>query len=505
MNKRSVVTLLAIAMLLASSACFASGRGGSNPAKVRPAAVAGSFYPADAAQLTKMLDAALAEVPAATGERVVALIAPHAGYEYSARVAAYSYARIAGANFKRVVVIGPSHIEAFGYSSVYDGQAYTTPLGQVAVDREFAKKLAKADPSIRLSGMGHDFTAGARGEHSVEVQLPFLQKMLGQFVVVPVVMGDQSYEASRALGVALAELLKNDKETLIVASSDLSHYHDYATATAMDGHLLKAATDGDYFSISRNNEVRVWEACGAAPIVAAMIASERLGAAHPRLLKYANSGDVTGDKTRVVGYGALVMTRSGDNAAAEKYELSEAEKTELLRIARASVETAVREHRAPKPQAPASSRLLEERGVFVTLKSHGNLRGCIGYTSARSPLYQAVSETAVYAALRDTRFAPVRPEELGDLTYEISVLSPFRRVLDPRTVKVGEHGLLIRRGERSGVLLPQVPVEQHWDRVTFLDEASMKAGLPAKTWEDPQADIFSFTALVFGEEKKAAH
>jgi len=191
------------------------------PQKVRPAAVAGSFYPADANELGKMLDEFLGRAAPPPLADAVALVAPHAGYVYSGPVAAYSYALLKGRKVDRVVVIAPSHYEAFGYSAVYDGAAYTTPLGQVAVDRAFAARLAGMSPLIKLSGSGHTPSAD-RPEHALEVQLPFLQRVLGQFQLVPVVMGDQSYEMCRALGLALAKLVPG-ANTLIVASSDLSH------------------------------------------------------------------------------------------------------------------------------------------------------------------------------------------------------------------------------------------------------------------------------------------
>jgi hypothetical protein len=472
-------------------------------AKERPAGVAGMFYPADAGELTRAVDGALsrAEVSKATGS-LVAIVAPHAGYEYSGAVAAHSYALLKGRKFKRVVIIGPSHFEWIGYSSVYDGDAYTTPLGKVAVDREFARKLAGSAPSIRLSASGHELRQ--QPEHSVEVQLPFLQRVLGDFQVVPVVMGADSYLAGRELGLALAKLLQGSNDTLLVASSDLSHYHPYDEAVRLDRSLLNAIEQGDFLTVSHNTETRVWEACGAAPIVAVMIAAERLGAPAPRLLKYANSGDVTSDRSRVVGYAALVFFRTTGASAERKFSVAAAERAELLRIARQSVETAVRERKAYQPPAPSSANLAQARGVFVTLTKNGELRGCIGYTSPRFPLYLAVRDVAAYAALEDPRFAPVRPDELSKLQYEISVLSPFRHVLKTETVRVGEHGLLIKQGDREGVLLPQVPVELRWDRRTFLEEVSRKAGLPHDAWQSPATDLFTFTALVFSDHGAGA-
>lgn len=475
--------------------------------KIRGAAVAGSFYPADAAALTAMMDSMLAKatVPALDGP-IVAVVSPHAGYPYSGPVAAYTYAALKGHKWDRVVVIAPSHYEAFGFSSVYDGDGYETPLGTVMVDKEFATRLTKMSSSIRFSERGHTPTANG-GEHAVEVELPWLQHVLGSFTLVPIVMGDQSYDASRDLGMALAKLIGKDggksapgESTLIVASSDLSHYHTYNEAETIDHKTLKALESWDYYNMSRNFEQRVWEACGGAPIVAAMIAAERMGANEAKVLRYANSGDVTGDKTRVVGYGAAVFVKAAKaHAEEQKFSLTEEEKTKLLTLARNSVEHAVREQRRYEPDAVTEEALNRESGAFVTITENGALRGCIGYTDPVEPLYQTVRDTATLAAFRDPRFTPVTLEELPKLAYEISVLSPLRRVQDVHQIHIGEHGLLMRNADREGLLLPQVATEQHWDATKFLEQTCVKAGMEPQCWKEEDTDIFSFTALVFGE------
>jgi AmmeMemoRadiSam system protein A len=318
-------------------------------------------------------------------------------------------------------------------------------------------------------------------------------------------MGDQSYESSRALGVALAKLIQNDKKdgggTLIVASSDLSHYHPYDEAVKIDRKTIHALEAWDYYSMSRNFQTRVWEACGGAPIVAAMIAAERMGANQAQVLKYANSGDVVGDRSRVVGYSAAVFVKAQGAKAAEPFSLSEQEKSELLALARQSVEHAVEKNEAYQPQASVSEALSRELGAFVTLREAGALRGCIGYTSATKPLYLTVRDTATLAALRDPRFRPVSAAELPQLDYEISVLSPLRRVVDVKQIVVGQHGLLMKNGTHEGLLLPQVPVEEKWDRQTFLEHTCAKAGMRTDCWKDENTDIFMFTAVVFGERK----
>jgi AmmeMemoRadiSam system protein B/AmmeMemoRadiSam system protein A len=473
--------------------------------KVRPPAVAGSFYPADPKELSAMIDGLLAQVsgPPVT-DPIIAAVAPHAGYPYSGPVAAYTYAALKGRKYSRVVIIAPSHFESFDFTSVYDGDAYATPLGNVQVDKAFAHELVKMSSSMQLSSRGHDATP-AGGEHAIEVELPWLQKVLGSFEIVPIVIGDQSYNTSRALGAALAKLIKSEGkegETLVLASSDLSHYHPYKDAEEIDHKTLNALKAWDYFSMSRNFETRVWEACGGAPIVAAMVYAERMGANQARVLKYENSGDVTGDKSRVVGYSADVFVKApGAKAAEIPFSLSDQDKSELLALARKSVEHVVQSGNAYEPPATTTTTLNQERGAFVTLTKAGALRGCIGYTSAAKPLYMTVRDTATLAAMRDPRFEPVSSAELPYLEYEISVLSPLRRVTDIQQITIGEHGLLMKNGDSEGLLLPQVPVEQKWDRQTFLEQTCNKARMSPVCWKDDDTDIFSFTAVVFHEPK----
>jgi len=482
---------------------------GAGQQKVRLAAVAGAFYPSDPKELSAMIDGMLAQAspPPADGP-IVAAVAPHAGYPYSGPVAAWTFAALKGHKYSRVVVIAPSHYVGFDFTSVYDGDAYATPLGTIPVDKEFARQLTKIGSTIRLSEQGHTPTS-AGGEHAIEVQLPWLQKVLGNFELVPIVMGDQSYESSRALGVALAKMIQDERkspnapgDTLILASSDLSHYHPYDQAETIDHKTLHALAAWDYFSMSRNFQTRTWEACGGAPIVAAMIYAERMGANQAEVLKYANSGDTSGDRSRVVGYSADLFVK-GPRAAAEEtpFSLTDQEKSELLALARKSAEFAVHTNKTYDPPASESETLNREYGAFVTLTEAGMLRGCIGYTAPIKPLNITVRDTAAYAALRDPRFRPVSASELSQLEYEISVLSPMRRVTDIEQIKVGRDGLLMKNGDDEGLLLPQVPVEQKWDRQTFLEQTCAKAGMRRDCWKDENTDIFKFTAVVFGEHK----
>jgi MEMO1 family protein len=475
---------------------------GGEAGKIRQPGVSGGFYPAGAKALAEMIDGMLAHAAVAPVEgSIVAAVAPHAAYVYSGAVAACTFAALQGRAYKRVVVIAPSHYAAFGFSSVYDGDGYATPLGLVAVDKEFAQRLATLNPGIRLGDIGH--APAQQGiEHAIEVQLPWLQRTLGkEFTLVPIVMGDHGYESSRALGTALATLAQSEKnhgQTLVLASSDLSHYHTGREARSLDGKILHAMESWDYFTMARNIDARLWEACGGAPIVAAMIYAERLGANHAQVLRYAHSGDVSGDSDHVVGYSADVFVKSGQTGdAAAPFVLSAQEKRLLLDVARRSVESMV-EHRQPyEPPAAEDETLQREAGAFVTLTKHGILRGCVGYTYAVKPLLMTVRDTATLAALRDPRFFPVTAEELPDLSYEISVLSPLRHITESAQIEVGRDGLLVKHHEKEGLLLPQVAADKHWDRTRFLQETCHKAGLPADGWKDEETDVFRFTAEVF--------
>ena len=473
-----------------------------NKTRVREAMVAGSFYPADPAELKSAVDQYLANTAShSISGQVMAIISPHAGYVYSAHVAAEGYALLRGKDIKRVIVIAPTHVEAFRGVSVYDGDAYVTPLGRIPVDKEFASQLSQKNSLLMLSSKGHETKRMGRGEHALEVQLPFLQRTLAQFNLVPIIMGDQEYETCRVLGLALADLIKDDK-TLIVASSDLSHFHSYGEAKQLDSKVINSVLEWDYFNLHRNLQSGICEACGGGPIITAMIACETMGANEAKLLKYANSGDIPeGDKSRVVGYTSIALIKSNDktNKKEESFSLSKKEQQQLMEIAKEAVELRMKVGDVLKLDKTYEANLLQDRAAFVTLKINHQLRGCIGYTSPISPLIETVRNAAIQAATQDPRFRAVSTDELKSLSYEISVLSPFRKILDLNKIEVGVHGLLVKKGSYTGLLLPQVPVEQGWDRQTFIEQTCRKAGLPLDAWKDTETDIFGFTAFVFGE------
>lgn len=486
----------------------------SDRKKIRPPRVAGQFYPENPVELTKMIAGYFSQVdkPDIEGQ-TLALIAPHAGYMYSGRVAAHAYKLLESQSFDTVVVISPSHTVFFRGVAVFDGGLYRTPLGDIPVDIDFAGRLTGIDPQLALSDAGHN-GRGGRYEHALEVQLPFLQVVLGNFMLVPIVMGDQEYNTCRVLGEALGQFARPGK-TLIVASSDLSHFHPTAEAQRMDRRAAKAIEEFSPGKLLKLLESGEAEACGGGPIAAAMIAAEKMGGETVTILSTANSGDVeSGSRDQVVGYlsaviHAVTAPMSNDKVyqletpsakthtdPAAPLDYTEEEKLFLKRVARKSIENAVKGSRFPD-LSPPTARLSMKRGAFVTLKIDDHLRGCIGYIQPIKPLADAIREMARAAAVDDDRFNPLDPGEMEQLEIEITVLSSLIKVNNELDVLVGRDGLFVRLGYQSGVLLPQVAIEEKWDRETFLAQTCLKANLPPDAWREPEAEIFRFSAIIF--------
>ena len=484
----------------------------SSAGKIRHPVVAGQFYTADPALLREEVEKYIDDAEVFPEFEPVAIIAPHAGYVFSGWIAGYSFRQIRGKHYDVVVVISPCHIEYFGFSAVMTEGSYQTPLGRIPVEKNLAEELCAQSELIVDSRKGHFSSRGGRREHALEVELPFLQVALGDFKLIPIVMGDQSWENCEALGVALGKVLTG-KKALIVASTDLSHFHHYREANRLDSALIEALELYQPEETCRQLILRKLEACGGGPVVAAMIAGKMLGAEGLKALKYANSGDVpVGSKDSVVGYLAAVIYKKAEEGAKkmkseessvknqDEESLTIEEKRQLMEIARISVECAVRGEPIPE-FIPVSETLKQERGAFVTLTIDGRLRGCIGYIVPIKPLYLTVEEVAQSAALRDPRFPPVSVEELPQLEYEISALSPVRIIQDVDEIEIGKHGLIISRGYNQGLLLPQVATGYDWNVRQFLEHTCRKAGLPIDAWKKEGTEISVFSAEVFGEEE----
>ncbi|MCD6352012.1 MAG: AmmeMemoRadiSam system protein B [Armatimonadetes bacterium] len=515
---------------------------------VRAPAVAGMFYPADAGRLREQIqhDLDAASPPKVPG-RVLAVIAPHAGYEFSGAVAAHAYRVVRGRHYDTVVLLGPSHHVYCPGAALPETETWRTPLGKVKVDHDVAEALLKAAPDT----FRRDDGPHAR-EHSLEMQLIFLQVALKGFRIVPLMTTDFSPENCDKIADALAKVLKG-RNALMAVSTDLAPYPPSDLCSRVDHKTLDHVVHFDYDAIYR------WEReathnpdwpqvectmCGLGPVVAALKASRALGADRVVLLKYSNSGlvnSLTADRS--VGYGALAVCASKLSPAPEEQaseaagggeaatssprtpasdkqtktegkgegkmqsaapgtpdNLTDEQKKRLLKLARQAIEKWVVE--ALKIPAPTDDPAFREpRAVFVTLKKHGRLRGCIGTLEPVAPLGEAVVESAISAATRDPRFMRVGPDEVDDLEIEVSVLSPLRPVKSPDEIVLGKHGIVVRQGLRSGVFLPEVAPEQGWDLETTLTIlCTEKAGLPGDAWKHG-AELLVFTTQSFDEKE----
>lgn len=470
-----------------------------NSRQVREPAVAGSFYPGNEKELSLLVDEYLSNVnsPEIKGS-IKAIIVPHAGYEYSGQIAAYGFKTLVGKPIKRVALIGNSHQEYFDGISVWNAGNFKTPLGKIAIDEDFADKLINSNPKIIFKESAH------LKEHSLEVQLPFLQRVLSvsssrDWKIVPIILGNQG--GIDILIDALRNLINDN--TLLIASSDLSHYPNYKDAQYSDNKVIQAILSGKRENLQKTISDLEKQgipdlqtcACGQGAIEVVMGLT---GGSDVKSLKSANSGDLSrperADRNRVVGYASIAFI---DNDS----KLNEAEQKILLNLAKQTVENYVRTNKIIEIKK-TNVNLNKHQGAFVTLKKHGDLRGCIGEFKADEPLYRVVINMAIAAATQDPRFNPVLEDELDDLEYEISVLSPLRKVDSWKEIEIGKHGVEIKQGMRRGVFLPQVATENNWDLNTFMNVlCTQKAGLPADCWKDPKTEIYVFTAQVFPIDK----
>jgi len=461
--------------------------------------VAGGFYPADPKELSQFIDQLKESTgPVPTHRKVLIAIAPHAGYPYSGPVAAYTYKAIARNKYKTIVIIGPSHFFPFEGISIWPRGGFKTPLGIVPVDADFAGALLKENSEFQF--LPNVFER----EHSIEVEIPFLQKTFDDLHIVPILMGDPDPRVCRDLAVALDKLIGQRDDVLVLISSDMSHYYTYDIANSMDALTLQAIKEIDPKKFFEGNISRKMEMCGFVPVTTALILARLRGIKNVEILKHANSGDTTGDKNRVVGYSSVIFYSEllgqvqSPNQVIEA--LSSSEKKELLAIARNSIETFVKTGKPPVITTK-DARLNEIQGAFVTITKQGALRGCIGSIIGEEPLYKTVRDMAVAAASQDPRFTPLTAAELKGIHLEISVLSKPRRIKDASEIQLGRDGVIVSAGDHQGVFLPQVADETGWSKEEFLSQlCSQKAGLPPDAWKDPNTALYVFTADVFAEK-----
>ncbi len=450
---------------------------------IRKPAVAGAFYPLSMEKLSQTIDNYLFEAEKdeeLENKQIKALIEPHAGYVYSGGVAAHGYNLIKDKNIKTVILLAPSHSVYFNSASIGNYTHYITPLGLVKIS-QLADKLKLESELINTVDEAHI------KEHSLEVQIPFLQKTLNDFEIVPIITGDLNQNQIDQI----AELISRniDDQTLIVVSSDLSHFFPYEDAVKMDEKCINSIESLD------TQNAKQCEMCGKIPVLILMNIAKKLDW-NSKILKYANSGDVTGDRDSVVGYSSIAFYTDSSF-------LSESQKNELLTIARKTIQEYIIDGKTYEPKTE-DSKLKEARGVFVTLEKNNQLRGCIGNILPDKPLYLAVRDNAINAAVRDNRFNQVSKAELKDIKIEISVLTIPQEIKaetqEKKIEKIKENidGIILTKGWAQATFLPQV-----WEQLPikneFLSQLCLKAGLEQDCYLKENVKIEKYQVLHFSE------
>ncbi len=516
------VRALSTALLLCASGVLCPGISpAEEPAskvqeKVRNPALAGKFSPGHAGVLGPLVDDSLKQAsPVLVPGSIKAIMAPHAGYIYCGKTLGAAYKQIEGDRFvyDTVVLLGPSHGFATKAAAVSSADAWDTPLGRVPVDTTLTRELVSGQERIEFHDRAH------MQEHCLEVQLPYLiRASRGRpFKIVPLLSNSRDPQDQEILAKSLARVARSPR-TLIVLSSDLSHYPEARVAEKVDTAILAAVKSLNAETLTQENNRILKEGhpglsvtmCGLEPSCVLIRAAKDLGITHATQVSYTHSGMVSGEDDRVVGYGALVFSRVTGPTAKEKTTielvLSEKSRTELIELVRSTAKDAV-EGKAMKCEPSNNQELQVKAGCFVTLKNKGRLRGCIGTFSSDDPLWQTVREMAGAAATGDPRFrdCPITSAELAELEVEISVLSPLKRVSDPLTdIELGTHGIVIEGGGGRGTFLPQVATETGWTLTEFLGHCARdKAGLGWDGWKHPAAKVYTYTATIVHESTHA--
>jgi len=469
----------------------------------RQPAVAGTFYPSDPAEIEQMLKQYFAKVPANTSDsEVLAIITPHAGYVFSGEVAAAAFNQLdPEKEYKTIFVIGSSHRNSFSGASIYSIGNYNTPLGTVTTDMEIAQKLSADNKVLAFDPQFH------KSEHSIEVQIPFLQYFLKKdFKIVPILLGTQDPETCKQIANALK--LYFTSENLFVISTDFSHYPAYKDAFVTDHQIADAivTNNPDKFlnavksCTNKKIENLATGCCSWPSVLTLMYTTEEMSGIAYKQILYKNSGDSQyGEMDRVVGYYALSVLQQKSGTMV----LSDSDKKELLQIDRNTIKTYLKDSQTESIDSEyLSNNLLSKAGAFVTLKKAGELRGCIGHFEADKPLYKIVQQMAIAAATQDYRFDAVTLSELKLIDIEISVLTPMQKISNVNKIRLGIDGIYIKKGNRSGTFLPQVASETRWNLEEFLGHCARdKAGIGWDGWKDKDAEIYVYQAFVFGEKE----
>ncbi len=483
----------------------------------RPASHAGSFYPSDSEELRKMLDYFLSRVKIEIEGRPDAIIVPHAGYVYSGETAAYAYSTLKGRGIKRVILLATSHY-AYLNGVVINEKPYETPLGIYKVDTK-AINILKNEKFSRVTN-----SIASTQEHSDEVQIPFLQKVLPDALLVPIIVGYLTDEDFMETAKALNKII--DDKTVIVVSSDFTHYGDQFNykpdfgrksvpegISNLDGKAIEFITNRDSRGFLEYIQKTQSTICGANPIALLLRTLEEKDYPYKgNLLKYTRSGDLTKDFSNSVSYAAILFgdvqtinEKKAQKPSIDEKLINEEEEKTLLNLSRyvllEFVKKGITNFTDEKlKNFKFTGGLRQNLGVFVTLTKHEDLRGCIGYITGREELYKSVIANTINAAANDPRFPQVAENELKDIKIEISVMTPLVKINSLDEIKVGRDGLYLINGGYGGVFLPQVPLEWNWDKTTYLEELGLKAGMSTNAYKDKNTVIYRFSAQVFGEK-----
>jgi AmmeMemoRadiSam system protein B/AmmeMemoRadiSam system protein A len=470
----------------------------------RKPAVADMFYEKDSDALKAHLDELFRQArPRLSNDEVQALIVPHAGYIYSGGVAASGFNQISEeAKYERVFLIGSSHRVDFDGASVYSSGDYITPLGKVEVDKGVVNKMIDSSHVISSDPSVH------KDEHSLEVELPFLQHHLKHpFKLVPVIMGPHDIQGASDVAKVLAEWFKPGN--LFVISTDFSHYPGYGDANEVDEYTAEAILKNDPEALletleeNRRQKIEglVTSLCGWSSVLMLLYLTQNQSDICFDKITYKNSGDaIIGDKNRVVGYHAIALFRKEKTKNEEVgFSLNADEKQWLLDRSHKTLDAIVKGNEPEEPDDLFAGNIEEPVGAFVSLYKDGKLRGCIGNFESDTPLWKVVDLVTESAAMEDPRFSPVTRQEVDELIVEISVLTPKRKIDNIDEIVPGKHGVFIRKNGRNGTFLPQVATKTGWNREELLGHCARdKAGLGWDGWKD--ADIFVYEALVFGDQ-----
>ncbi|MBP7496823.1 MAG: AmmeMemoRadiSam system protein B [Bacteroidales bacterium] len=466
----------------------------------RAAAVAGQFYPSDSRQLENKLDSLFALSKAEVNKNnTVAIIAPHAGYVFSGKVAASAFNQIAqDKNYDNIFILASSHRNYYDGASIYSKGDFIIPSGTVQVNRKLAESLKKQYNVLNFDENYH------KNEHSLEVQLPFIhKKMKKAYKIVPILIGTDNPSTCKQIAEALSPYFNN--RNLFVVSTDFSHYPSYSDANYIDKITADAILSNSSIKLlntlnenkTKNINGLSTSLCGWTSVLTLLYITEKMQDVKYNHILYQNSGDVKeGGKEGVVGYHSIAVTIKDDD-----FKISNEDKKALLKVARTTIEKYIKEGKTPDFNKEAfSDKLSLHQGAFVTLHKDGQLRGCIGKFKADIPLYLVVRDMAIAAATEDTRFNPVTKEEIPKIEIEISVLSPMKKINSIDEIILGKHGIYIKKGYNGGTFLPQVATETGWSKEEFLGHCARdKAGIGWDGWKDKDTEIFIYSAIVFGE------